>query len=196
MSYSTLNRFGGAVVLVSSAAAVLFNAVLWTGIIPRSWEYPGYLALQTLFLFTLVAILIRHVQRAGVLLLVGFALAAIELVFSLGFSYYASFAFPILRDQFPDAVSAVLSGPVGSLSKVMLAVGMLGNILFYAAVLRARQVPRWAPAVVIFSQVLGLAMLPYNIPVIIASIGLAGIGYAMLFPNRQPELQVQAQAAD
>jgi hypothetical protein len=196
MSYANLNRIGGVVVLAAAAAAILFNAVLWTGVIPRTWEYPGYLALQTLFILALVAVLVRHVERPGVLLLSGFALAVVDLVFGVGFSYYASFAFPILQSQFPDAVGAVLSGPVGTISMAMLVIGILGNILFHVGVLRARLVPRWAPAVVIFSQVLGLAMLPYNIPVVIGCIGLTGIGYSMLSGSRKAGLQFQPQAGD
>jgi hypothetical protein len=196
MSRMTLNRISGIVVLVTAAATISFNVLLWTGFIPRTWEYPGYLTLQTMFLFTLVAILIHHVERPGLLLLSGFTLATVDLVFGLGFSYYASFVFPVIRAHSPDVVRAVLSGPVGTLSMITMAIGILGNILFYSGVLRARLVPRWSAAVVIFSQVLAVAMLPYNIPVIVACAGLLGIGYAML--NKQQEIvpQFQAQAAN
>jgi hypothetical protein len=179
MSYSTLIRMCGLVVILTGAAVILFNAVLWTGVIPRTWEYPGYLFLQTLLLFSLFAIFTRHVERSSALLLAGLFLTAIDLVFGVGFSYYASFAFPILKAQFPDAVRAVLSGPVGTISMLSMGLGLLGNILFYIAVLRARILPRWPAVVVIVSQVLGLAMLPYNIPVMVAAVGMIGIGFAM-----------------
>jgi hypothetical protein len=193
MSTSSLNRVGGVVVLLAGISTILFNAALWTGLAPRSLEYPGYLGLQILFLFALVAILIRHAARPGVLLLAGFSLAAVDLLFGVGFSYYASFAFPILRAEFPDAVRAVLNGPVGTISMLSMATGILGNILFYTGAFRARLVPRWAPVVVIFSQVLGVAMLPNNIPVIIACIGLAGIGLSMLAvrPTTVADLKTQ-----
>ena len=193
MSYTTLNRIGGLIVMLAGIAAILFNAVLWTGVIPRSWEYPGYLVLQTLFLFALIALLVRHAERPGVLLLVGFTLATIDGVLSRGFSYYASFAFPILRDQFPDAVQAVLSGPVGTISMVTLAIGLLGNIMFFAATLRAKIVPRWASILVIFATLLVLAMPPYNLAVIIGSVGYIGIGYAMFAGKSARTSTLQAQ---
>jgi hypothetical protein len=196
MSYATLKQIGGIVVMVAAAAAIMFNAVLWTSVVPRAWEYPGYLTLQTLFLFALVVVLVRHVERPGVLLLAGSALAIIGLVFEMGFSYYASFAFPILRSQFPDAVPVVLGGPVGTIMMASVVFGIIGNILFYVGVLRAGLLPRWAPGVVIFSQVLGLAMLPYNIPVIVGCVGLFGIGYSMLNDRTEPVLKLQPQAGD
>jgi hypothetical protein len=193
MPYAAFTRLSGYVVLFTGALTILFNAFLWTGIIPRTFEYPGYLVLQTLFLFSLVSILILHIQRPGILLVTGFVLALVDNILGAGFSYYASFAFPILRAQFPDAVPAVLGGPLGAVTMVSMGLGILGNLLFYAGVLRAAIVPRWAPVVMIGSQVISLAMLPFNIPVIIACVGLVGIGFAMtsMKPSPAPVLKPQ-----
>ena len=195
MSYAAYNRIRGFVVLMTGALTILFNALLWTNVIPRTWEYPGYLILQSLFLFSLVSVLVHHIAHPGILLLAGFVLATLDLIFGFSFSYYASFAFPILRDQFPDAVSAVLGGPVGSISMISMALGIVGNILFYSGVLRSGIVPRWAPIVVIISQLLGLAMLPYNIPVILACVGLVGIGYSMMSQKTVQSLALEPHPA-
>jgi hypothetical protein len=180
MPYHVFTRFSGFVVLVAGALAILFNAMLWTQLIPRTLEYPGYLTLQILFIFTLIAILILHIQNLGVLLVVGFVLSLVSLIIDAGFSYYATFAFPILRAQFPDAVSAVLGGPVGSLSIVSMGVGLVGNLLFYFAVMRAGIVPRWITVVLILATLLTLAMLPYNLSVILSGFGLTAMGFYLL----------------
>jgi hypothetical protein len=180
MPYTAFTRFSGFVVLLAGGLAILFNVMLWIQLIPRTLEYPGYLTLQILFIFTLIAILILHIQNPGVLLVVGFVLSLVSLIIDAGFSYYATFAFPILRAQFPDAVSAVLGGPVGSLSIVSMGLGLVGNLLFYFAVIRSGIVPRWITVVLILATLLTLAMLPYNLSVILTGFGLTAIGFFMM----------------
>jgi hypothetical protein len=180
MPNNVFTRFSGFVVLLAGGLTILFNTMLWTQLIPRTLEYPGYLGLQILFIFTLIAILILHIQNPGVLLVVGFVMSLVSLIIDAGFSYYATFAFPILQAQFPDAVSAVLDGPVGSLGIVSMGLGLVGNLLFYFAVIQAGLVPRWITVVLILATLLTLAMLPYNLSVILSGFGLIAMGFYLL----------------
>jgi len=184
MSYASYTRLAGLVTLIAGAAVILFNAVLLPGLIPSAWEYPGYLALNVLLVFALTALFTRHLHNSGVLLHAGYVLSAVSLFLSIGFTFYATYAFPVLQAQFPEAVRAVLSGPLSTAVTASMILGILGNLLFYVAVLRAREIPRWAAIVLITSAVLAVAMLPYNIPAIVASIGLVAAGYSMVTERR------------
>jgi len=133
MSYPSFNRLAGVVTTATGAAVIAFNAVLLPRLIPTNWEYPGYLILNSLLVFALTALYIRHLQHSSILLHLGYLLSAAGLILSIGFSFYAVFAFPTLRAQFPDAVGAVLSGPMNAALMASLIVGVIGNLLFYVA---------------------------------------------------------------
>lgn len=193
MSYTTFVRLAGFAIMVAASVVILFNAFLAPGLVPSHWEYPGYLALNMLLVFALTALYIYHLERSGVLLHAGFVLSAISLFLTIGFCFYAVFAFPTLRAQFPEAVKVVLSGPMNSAIMASMIAGVAGNLLFYIATLRAGQIPRWTSMVLIISAVLILAMLPYNIPAILASIGLIGAGYSMVTAQpAAPQAQLQS----
>jgi len=83
---------------------------------------------------------------------------------------------------------------------------VLGILLLTIATLRARVFPRWIPWLLIVTLVLGLvSQIPFvpealsNLTAILASVAIAGFGYALLWPDRlehtQPILaSVQAEA--
>lgn len=193
----SINRLTGIVTFASGAAVIAFNAVLLPRLVPSTWEYPGYLTLNSLLVFAITALYIRHLQHSSVLLHLGYSLSAVGLFLSIGFSFYAVFAFPTLQAQFPDAVRAVLSGPMGGALMASMIFGVIGNLIFYAAMLRARLIPRWVSAVLILSALSSIAMLPYNIPAILGSVGLVGAGVSMLLTNSTPFFrQTQSTSAD
>ncbi|RPJ44934.1 MAG: hypothetical protein EHM21_09780 [Chloroflexi bacterium] len=196
MSYHSYTRLTGIVTIAAGAAVIIFNAFLLPKIIPASWEYPGYLTLNILLVFALTALYTFHLKRSSVLLHLGYALSAVGLFLSIGFSFYAVFAFPTLRAQFPDAVGAVLSGPMNTALLASMLLGVVGNLLFYVALLLAREIPRWAAIVLITAAVLSIAMLPYNIPALLASIGLIGAGVSMVSPGNIVVAQAGATPAD
>lgn len=195
MSHSPFTRLAGLVILLAAAAVLVFNAALWTGVIPRSWEYPGYFYLNILLSFALTGLYIRHLGKAGSLLHSGYALSAVSLFLTIGFTFYAAFAFPILQAQFPEAVGAVLSGPVNTTLVAALILGVIGNLLFFVAVFRARELPRWTIMVLLASVIATVFMLPYNIPVIVAAVGLLGSGASMLANRRGTTPEGRFQAA-
>lgn len=185
MANQSFTTASGIVVFLTAAALLLFNAVLWTGVVPRSWEYPGYLSLTILLVFSMVALYIRHLQQARWFLHLGFILVVASLLFSTGFSYYATFAFPILREQFPDAVRAVLGGPISLMLWVAMGLGLVGNALFFSATLVARVLPRWVSIVALAAAALSLLMLPYNAADLVGAVALLGAGASLVGSARK-----------
>jgi hypothetical protein len=194
MSYTKFFRLSGLIAMLSFAVTLLFNIGLFANIVPRSWEYWGYLVMTVLFTFALIGVYARQIDKAGYLGLVGFFLAEIGLFLSIIWFGYASLVFPVLRTQFPEAIQPILGGPLGAAVVVNMYLGFLGNLIFYIATIRAKVLPAWGAWVVIAGLVIGFFPVPLNLGTIISAAGLAWLGYAMwsaqttYAPSVEPQL--------
>lgn len=195
MSNTTFRQISGLVAVLSAAALIVFNAVLWTGVIPRSWEYAGYVYLNILLVFSVFGLYAAHLERrSSVVLHIGFVLIVLSLIFTIGFDFYAAYAFPVLQAQFPDAVKAVLSGPIRGPMNASMFLGILGYLVFFGAAIAARVLPRWSSALIILSALTSILMLPYNISGVIGAVGLLGAGVSLM-RGMQSRTAMQPQTA-
>jgi hypothetical protein len=194
MSNNKFMRFFGFIAMLAFVVTALHNVGLGFQVIPITWEYGGYLAINMLFTLALSGIYFRQVEQAGYLGLVGFILSTLSLFIAIIWTGYASLAFPVLQAQFPDAVRPVLQGPMGIASMINMYLSFLGNLVFFIATLRAKVFPRPATWIILAGLLLSWAMLPYNLAAIIMAFGIAWYGYAMWKEERSSTPLVQAQA--
>lgn len=194
MSYHKFVRISGLIAISTFVVTALFNIGLGVQIVPTSWEYGGYLLVYILFAFVLTGVYFRQVDQAGYLGWVGFVISMIGIFLSIIWTGYASLVFPVLRNQFPDAIRPILQGPLGAATMVNMYLGFLGNLLFYIATLRAGIFPRAATWIVIAGLLLSWLPLPLNLGTIVITIGLAWFGYSMWKNESIPAPAVRAAA--
>jgi hypothetical protein len=195
MSYKMFLRICGLIAILSFAVTTLFNIGLAVQVVPAAWEYGGYLLVYGLFAFVLIGFYAGQVEQAGYLGLVGFIFSMIGIFLSIIWTGYASLVFPILRNQFPDAIQPVLQGPLGAATMINMYLGFLGNLLFYIATLRAKVYPTPAVWIVILGLVLSWLPLPLNLGTIITTIGIGWIGLSMWKDRGQAAPILRAYAA-
>jgi hypothetical protein len=193
MSHPTLTRLSALAIFVPALLNILFSVTLPIGLVPAGLEYPAYLVLYGLFVFTLVAFYARVSRRAGLVGLTGFIFSAIAIFLAIGFNYYAALVFPILRDQFPGAIQPILSGPVNGMVMAGFVLTVLGNLLLFASALRVRDLPRWAIWMAIVGSLVTAGMLPYNVSGVIISIGLIGVAQRLWSEAHRPAPALQPQ---
>ena len=150
-------------------------------------------------LFGLAGLYARQAEKSGWLGLIGFVLFTVWMTLVSGFSFVEAFILPKLATESPAFVEGLLGMFSGSASAIDLGIlptiwnlsgpmYIFGPLLFGIATFRARVLPRWAGALLVFGAVLvpvGALVPPEYQPRIMVPVGLAlaWLGYA-LFSER------------
>ena len=197
--------------LVAIAAGLLFVAIqpmhpadTLGSVTTDAWALIHYatLVMLLLFLVGILGIYARQVEETGWLGIVGLIVLSLGLLITAALAFVEAFIEPLLADSgaaFVEGLlgmvegsgSAVDLGPITALWAVSSVLFPLGCLLFGVAVLRARILPRWAPALFAVGLPVAailVALLPYDLRRVGAmpiGIGLAGMGYAIWTEKRQ-----------
>ncbi len=197
MSYEKIIRLSGLAALVGGGAALFFNLIVPLQLFPASLEPPRQLITQTLIIFAFMGIYAAQSRKAGVLGLIGFVITQISLILNVCMRYLYTFVAPVLLSQYPEAITAV--GQTGAWNSIVMAtlwLFVLGYVLFGAATIRARVLPKAAAWMLIVGAVLSylLMMLPINIGGILANAALVWIGWTLWTTRSRAASQAHAAA--
>lgn len=130
-----------------------------------------------LFLFALIGLYVVQTEQAGVLGLVGFALAFVGTAFALATAWSETFALAVLAEQAPAAVEEPEPRVAAGL-RISFPLFVVGWLLFAVASLRAHVLPR-RPTVALVAGTVAAAV-GFAVPGVGALFGaaVAWLGYA------------------
>jgi hypothetical protein len=138
----------------------------------------------------LVAVYARQKDQAGMLGLIGFALAFLGNALTAGAAFTDAYLVPVLLANAPAVLGAppanpgpLFGGPAGIIILLSSLIVTIGFVLFGIATWRAGVLPRWAALIVIVSAWFGIAALfsqtVFSVAAIVFAIGNAWLGYAV-----------------
>ncbi|GHO84763.1 hypothetical protein [Dictyobacter formicarum] len=207
MSSTTSYRLSGVALLVGSLLSIAYY--LSEAFVPgndlASLTSPlvfigsiiGFIG-AVLTLLGLPGIYLRQRQQAGIIGLLGF-------LFLWYVTLFQGVIIPFTNITFIPLLTSHLVGPAVVLTPpstwipfniLSMVSEVLGILLLAIATLRARVFPRWTAWLLIATLVIGIvSFVPFipqalsNLVAIIASIAIAGFGYALLQPERQEGTQ-------
>ncbi len=196
MTTKQLNRWSGLLAMVAGIASMFFNLAVPLGLIPASIEPPRGLITLTLTIFAVIGIYAYQSSHAGILGLIGFIVAEIGLLLNFALRFLFTFVAPTLM-QFPDALAAIDRSPYNSAFLATLVIFAVGYVLFGAATMRARMLPRWAGALLIVGAILSFVLmgLSVNVGALLANAGFIWMGYTMWTSERRASTALQAAPA-
>ena len=153
MKPDQLYRAGAVAGILGGAGIVLVDLAQIAGIVRDAKVGLLEIPITVFVLLALPALYVRQASRAGVLGLVGFVLAFAGVALGMGYFYMMAFVRPVLGQMWPAAAQAVSSAaavvrPFEGLTFI------LGWLVFGAATLRARVLPRAAASLIIVGIVL------------------------------------------
>ncbi len=219
MSSTTSYRLSGIALLIGSLLSIIYylsqtflngnDLKTLTSPLELTSSVIGFIG-SLLLLLGLPGMYARQAQRAGILGLLGF-------LFVWYVTLYQGVIIPFTSVTIISQITAHIAPPSLALATtpppawtpffiVSLLGQILGILLLAIATLRARVFPRWIPWLLIVTLVLGLvSQIPFfpealsNLTAILASVAVAGFGYALLWPDRLERTQpisesVQAEA--
>lgn len=207
MTASTLMRLAGLSALVSGVCFFvmgMFHPVnVPASVTTPAWVNVHLFAMGMSFfgLFGMAGLYARQAEKAGWVGLAGFVLLSLWMGLVMPFSFIEAFILPHLIQESPVFVAGFLGMFSGIASEVDLGMlptlwnisgpmYILGPLLFGAATFRAKILPRWASALLIFgSSLTPVAALfpPEWESKILFPIGIAmiGMGYALFAERRE-----------
>jgi len=202
MSASDLVRWGALSAVVGGALLVVTD--LW-GLLMEgfggaqpfsetaqtaSFALTGVLSLlaAVLILFGLVGLHLRQSERAGILGVLGFALAFLGTALVVGLSWALLFVAPSVAVEAPEFLDAEqVAGPLNAgfiLTSLVLAVGWA---LFAFAALRAGTYPRWVAIVLVVAAL--IQFLPFPGTALVFGVAVALVGFFALTGGRTSDEQ-------
>jgi len=208
MSSSTSYRLSGIALIVGSVLSVIYyvsqafingnDLTQLAGPLSVYGSLIGFIG-SLLVLLGLPGMYVRQAQRAGILGLLGFLFVSYIIVLQGVIVPFTSVTIvptlvnhPATRSLLNDQ-SAFSFGPFFLVSTVAQTVGIL---LLAIATLRAKVFPRWIGWLFIATLVLGVvSFLPFvpnflgNLAPVLGSVAIAGVGYALLSPERLEHMQ-------
>jgi hypothetical protein len=154
MQPTTLGRYGAPIAIVAGALMIITRLVLFT--VPTEVEpLKAYLltnthavnAVVSIFAFALLVIALvvlyeREARGAGAFGALAFGAAVIGTTFMTGDWWYEAFAAPRLSEVAPDAIDTFVGGRLLMGGLTSFALFGIGWILYGAASIRARVIPR------------------------------------------------------
>jgi hypothetical protein len=180
---STIHKLGGAALVgggVATAAFWFLAASVGTFVGAAAARHPAWIPSQLLHvigallsLFGLIGVFMAHRERMGVIGLVGFVLAVTGSVLFAADGIIALAIFPALAAAAPEmltATGAMNRGAVLLMFILFAAVNMIGLLVFGAAMLMARVVPRAAALLFVVGGVL-FNLPPGPVPMIVLCTG-------------------------
>ncbi len=130
------------------------------------WAITGYMtiAFAILALVGVTGIYLRQAEEAGVLGLVGYLMFGCFFLIPIAFTFAEVLIMPHLVNDAPEYVEGFLAifsgaaseadmGALGAISLVSFVLYVVGSGLLGSALMRARVLPRWAPATMVFAAV-------------------------------------------
>ena len=162
-------------------------------------------AMSTLGLLGVAGIYARQVEESGWLGLAGYFMLSAFYALTLIFAFIEAFVAPVLAAEAPNYVGRIVGLAFGNGGTNLGAVPgfymlqgfmfMLGGLVLGIATLRARVLPRWAGALLVFGAIsppLLSLVIPHPYDRMLAapiSLALIWLGYALLTERRAPATQ-------
>ena len=217
MSSTTSYRLSGVALLIGTVLSIIYYLIqaFLNGNDPATLTSSpslissviGFIG-SVLVLLGLPGVYTRQAQRAGILGLLGFLFIWYVTLFQGVVIPFTTVTFIPLLAAHLVTPSLVTTPPStwAPFTLVSMVSQVLGILLLAIATLRARVFPRWTAWLLIATLVVGVvSFVPFipealsNLAAIIASVAVAGFGYALLWPDRlertQPALaSVEAEA--
>ena len=214
MTTSTLMRLAGLSAMLAGLSSIvvgMFHPLnIPSSVTTATWVNVHIFAIAMGFfgLFGLVGLYARQAEKSGWLGLAGFVMFSTWLALMMPFSFVEAFILPHLAAGLPAFVEGFLGMFTGIASEIELGVlptlwtisgplYIFGPLLFGIATFRARVLPRWAGALLVFGAVLvpvGALVPPEYQPRIMLPVGLAlvWLGYALFSERREKASQPAA----
>jgi uncharacterized membrane protein YgdD (TMEM256/DUF423 family) len=168
--------------ILGGAGIVLVDLAQIAGVVRDATVGRLEIPITLVILLALPALYVRQAPRAGVLGLVGFVLTFAGVALGMGYFYMMAFVRPVLGELWPPAAQAVSSAaavmrPFEGLTFI------LGWLVFGAATLRARVLPRAAASLIIVGIVLVVTreLLPVRGPLggLLMGLGITWLSVAL-----------------
>lgn len=195
MTSSSLIRWSGLANLIAGILLALFALfhpadVNHTTMLQTPWvaEHTVGIAALSLTLLGLLGIQARQATQAGGLGWIGFVLALIGTAYLVGDLRFDAYLFPIVAQHAPDLVA--IPGPL--FTETTAVIIPLTEVLFFGvgfvllgiAIMRARQLPRWAGLLLVVGAPLFIVGPPISwvvfvLGAILLGAGLSWLGYTL-----------------
>jgi hypothetical protein len=180
MSTEKIIRSSGIVAVLAGGFWALHEIGQLVGLVPRSSDAALDLVAHMLVAISVIGLYARQANRAGLLGLVAFVVYMVAAMVNQGMKHIYTYVVPTLSTQFPEAGLAIGATPAwGFFQAAWVWLTLLAPILFGIATLRAKVLPRWAAALMIFGPVVSMVFaIPAGNPgAVLSALAIAGLGY-------------------
>lgn len=200
---STLFRLAGLSAMIAGILFVVVQMIhppeVLSSVTTSTWAIVHYMTIaMCLFgMIGLAGLYTSQAKESGWLGLIGYLFYSLFLAITMGMVFVEAFISPMLAAVAPKFVEGLLGVVGGTASEIDLGVlptiylltgllYMVGGMLFGIATFRARVLPRWAAAMLVFGVILPV-VLPHDLVRLAAvpvGLSLAWLGYALLSERR------------
>lgn len=186
MTARNLFRLSGLTAMVFGGLRLVSPVLVAAGVITATTDGYRVLVAIPFYVLALMGIYAQQHEKAGVLGLVGFAVAVTGDMLNIGLRFVTVLVAPYIQ-QFPEAVAAAGQGPFTTAMMVTFWLYVIGYVLLGVSIAWAGVLPRIAGVLLALGAVVSfvLAALPVNIGAMLVGAGMVWLGYALWMGNSE-----------